>query len=369
MAVLEQERHNGSAEIGGISSASSGRSSIWFNLWSLRNLNADWDTFDLAFLHEFQPDMRPILLEICWKEVEDWEIEWVEMRAKLLQQSQIDSETTKFEMEQETIAVSAEIQAKIEEDQEITTAKIQEGSNSRSQSQPLQQQGSTKVSDHAEFYHLDPYPNLIKDEHREEAKADFKSQLQPQINPKDELKCNKHKFIPTTDSDSTNLEAKLMATENAINDVEVNTIPKEEGEDTANDDDLSWVQSHNKDSRNGWVHKNDEVVVSVERRVEAICIAPTEVEGATQPPPEPPAPNSVAVVRAEAKSRREEGMTNAVPCGHSGAADDFVAEGNRRTLMAVVDGDATFSKDVQEKKKQKTKILEFESVGKKTRKL
>ncbi|MED6123924.1 hypothetical protein PIB30_054158 [Stylosanthes scabra] len=52
-----------------------GRSSIWFRLWSLRNPNADWDTFDLVFLHQFQPDMRPILPEIHWKEVEDWEIE------------------------------------------------------------------------------------------------------------------------------------------------------------------------------------------------------------------------------------------------------------------------------------------------------
>ncbi|MED6159681.1 hypothetical protein PIB30_044469 [Stylosanthes scabra] len=54
-----------------VSSAFTGRSLIWFHLWSIRNPNADWDTFNLAFLHQFQPDMRPILPKICWKEVED----------------------------------------------------------------------------------------------------------------------------------------------------------------------------------------------------------------------------------------------------------------------------------------------------------
>ncbi|MED6224856.1 hypothetical protein PIB30_088190 [Stylosanthes scabra] len=76
-----------------VSSAFTGRSSICFHIWSLWNPNADWDTFDLAFLHQFQPDMRPILPEICWKEVKDCEIEWVETRARLLRQP--DQETTK----------------------------------------------------------------------------------------------------------------------------------------------------------------------------------------------------------------------------------------------------------------------------------
>ncbi|MED6208405.1 hypothetical protein PIB30_044741 [Stylosanthes scabra] len=63
--------------------------------------------------------MRPLLPEICWNQVEDWEIEWVEMRAKLLQQPQIDPETTKSQSEQEITAILAEIQAEIGEDQEI----------------------------------------------------------------------------------------------------------------------------------------------------------------------------------------------------------------------------------------------------------
>ncbi|MED6188848.1 hypothetical protein PIB30_089831 [Stylosanthes scabra] len=41
------------------------------------------------------------------------------MKAKLLQQPQLDPETTKSQTEQEITAVSAEIQVKIEEDQEI----------------------------------------------------------------------------------------------------------------------------------------------------------------------------------------------------------------------------------------------------------
>ncbi|MED6175950.1 hypothetical protein PIB30_083188 [Stylosanthes scabra] len=63
--------------------------------------------------------MQPILPEICWKVVEDWEIEWIDMRAMLLQQPQPDLEITNFQTEQEITAISAEIQAKIEEDQEI----------------------------------------------------------------------------------------------------------------------------------------------------------------------------------------------------------------------------------------------------------
>ncbi|MED6144546.1 hypothetical protein PIB30_016591 [Stylosanthes scabra] len=141
------------------SCAFSGRSLIWFQLWSLRNPKADWDTFHLALLHQFQPDKRPILPEICWKEVKDWEIEWVEMRAKLLQQPAIDPESTKSQIEQEITAASAEIQAKIEEDQEIAAAEIQEESNSRSQSQPLQQQGTTKVSYQENFQTIQIHTN------------------------------------------------------------------------------------------------------------------------------------------------------------------------------------------------------------------
>ncbi|MED6138641.1 hypothetical protein PIB30_076342 [Stylosanthes scabra] len=65
------------------------------------------------------------------------------------------------------------------------------------------------------------------------------------------------------------------------------------------------------------------------------------VDKATQPPPEPPDPTSIAAVRVEATWRREEGRTEAVPGSHSGAADGFLVQGKRRTLMAHVDGDAT----------------------------
>ncbi|MED6171201.1 hypothetical protein PIB30_038533 [Stylosanthes scabra] len=77
------------------------------------------NTFDLAFLHQFESAMRPLLPKICWNQVEDLEIEWVEMRAKLQQQPYIDPETTKSQLEQEITAVSAKIQAEIDEDQEI----------------------------------------------------------------------------------------------------------------------------------------------------------------------------------------------------------------------------------------------------------
>ncbi|MED6150238.1 hypothetical protein PIB30_070468 [Stylosanthes scabra] len=64
--------------------------------------------------------MRPILPKICWNEIEEWEIEWEEIKARLnlkqeqQQQSQIIQETTQFQS-----SIEQEIQAKIEEDQEI----------------------------------------------------------------------------------------------------------------------------------------------------------------------------------------------------------------------------------------------------------
>ncbi|MED6218500.1 hypothetical protein PIB30_027156 [Stylosanthes scabra] len=41
-----------------VSRAFTSCSSIWFHLWSLWNPNPDWDTFDLAFLHQFEPAMH-----------------------------------------------------------------------------------------------------------------------------------------------------------------------------------------------------------------------------------------------------------------------------------------------------------------------
>ncbi|MED6155401.1 hypothetical protein PIB30_004831 [Stylosanthes scabra] len=89
------------------------------------------------------------------------------------------------------------------------------------------------------------------------------------------------------------------------------------------------------------VHSSSEVVVSVEGKVVATDIASTEVEWVTRPKPKLPDPNSLAVVRIKETSCKEEGRTEAVTGGHSGAADSFVAEGKRGTLMAHVDGDVT----------------------------
>ncbi|MED6133742.1 hypothetical protein PIB30_030959 [Stylosanthes scabra] len=97
-----------------------GKALRWFQLWKALNPSADLETFMLAFYHRYQLDMRPILPEICWNEVEEWEIEWEEFKARLnhrqeqqQQQSQIIQETTQFQSTTEQ-----EIQAKIEEDQE-----------------------------------------------------------------------------------------------------------------------------------------------------------------------------------------------------------------------------------------------------------
>ncbi|MED6138119.1 hypothetical protein PIB30_071237 [Stylosanthes scabra] len=87
---------------------------FWNARGVLRNPNADWDTFDLAFPHQFQPDIRPILPEICWKEVKDWEIEWVETRARLLRQPY--PETTKPQPEQGIIAAESQEKKEVEED-------------------------------------------------------------------------------------------------------------------------------------------------------------------------------------------------------------------------------------------------------------
>ncbi|MED6167197.1 hypothetical protein PIB30_000447 [Stylosanthes scabra] len=56
-------------------------------------------------------DISRAFSEVCWKEVENWKIEWVEIRAKLLQQPG----TTKLQQpEQLFAATSVEIQEKKE---------------------------------------------------------------------------------------------------------------------------------------------------------------------------------------------------------------------------------------------------------------
>ncbi|MED6175576.1 hypothetical protein PIB30_079687, partial [Stylosanthes scabra] len=123
LAILEREKHTRGAKIGRDVSCFSGRSLTWFQLWSRRNPNADWETFDLAFLHQFEPNMRPLLPKICWNKVEDWEIKWEEIKARLnlsqqqQQQSQIAQETTQSqsstEQEIAVVLAVAEIQEKI----------------------------------------------------------------------------------------------------------------------------------------------------------------------------------------------------------------------------------------------------------------
>ncbi|MED6146922.1 hypothetical protein PIB30_039238 [Stylosanthes scabra] len=56
------------------------------------------------FYRHYQQDMRPILPEICCKEVEEWEIEWEVIKAKYQQ------EATKHQQDQDIVA--AEIQEK-----------------------------------------------------------------------------------------------------------------------------------------------------------------------------------------------------------------------------------------------------------------
>ncbi|MED6138115.1 hypothetical protein PIB30_071233 [Stylosanthes scabra] len=98
-----------------VSSAFTGRTSIWFHLWSLRNPNADWDTFDLAFPHQFQPDMRPILPEICWKEPEQG-IVAAESEEKKEVEEEVDSDSTNNEIDAEG--------AKLEENQDLNLGQL-----------------------------------------------------------------------------------------------------------------------------------------------------------------------------------------------------------------------------------------------------
>ncbi|MED6214092.1 hypothetical protein PIB30_099665 [Stylosanthes scabra] len=195
-----------------VSSLFTGRSSIWFRLWSLRNPNADWDTFDLAFLHQFQPDMRPILPKICWKEVEDWEIEWVELRAKLLLQSY--PETTKPQSKQGIAA------GEIQEEKEIWKQ---------------------------------IWRRLMLLQRR-----------------KDEILRTKAALAGSRATTRTTTTAGSIAVMRSL----------------------------------------------------------SSSRGEKRPP-------------SRSNARRKEGRTEAVPGGHNGIADGFVAEGKRRTLVALVDGDTT----------------------------
>ncbi|MED6132496.1 hypothetical protein PIB30_019638 [Stylosanthes scabra] len=152
-----------------VSHAFSGRSSIWFHLWSLWNPNADWDTFDLAFLHQFESAMRPLLPEICWNQVEDWEIEWIEMRARLLRQPKIDSET-KSQSEPEIAA--AEIQEKKEVEENANPVPTHPFIIDPKSQAEADWENSTEISnpDQAEFHHLDPDPNLIQIQRRSKSR-------------------------------------------------------------------------------------------------------------------------------------------------------------------------------------------------------
>ncbi|MED6167275.1 hypothetical protein PIB30_001172 [Stylosanthes scabra] len=76
------------------------------------------------------------------------------MRAKLLQQPQIDPETTKSQSEQEITAVSAEIQAEIDEDQEI---KHKTAHQQFSKNEPEE---DAEISDQENFQTIQIHTNL-----------------------------------------------------------------------------------------------------------------------------------------------------------------------------------------------------------------
>ncbi|KAL1353356.1 hypothetical protein AAHE18_06G233800 [Arachis hypogaea] len=82
-----------------------GKALRWFQLWKALNPFANLETFEIAFYHRYQLDMRPSLLEICWNEVAEWKIEWEEIKARLRQQQQqppqIDQEATKSQLSTE----------------------------------------------------------------------------------------------------------------------------------------------------------------------------------------------------------------------------------------------------------------------------
>ncbi|MED6188085.1 hypothetical protein PIB30_082644 [Stylosanthes scabra] len=108
-----------------------GRALTWFQLWKSRNPFADLETCMTAFYHPYQQHMRPILPDIFYKEVEDWEIVWENMKARLL--LQLDPETTKPQPEQTNASKS------------------------------LQEENSTEIldPDQAEVSHLDPDPATV----------------------------------------------------------------------------------------------------------------------------------------------------------------------------------------------------------------
>ncbi|MED6120181.1 hypothetical protein PIB30_018580 [Stylosanthes scabra] len=61
-----------------------GKALAWFRVWKRRNPDANRTVFDIAFMHRYQPDSRPILpLEISWNEVSDLDVTLEEIKASL----------------------------------------------------------------------------------------------------------------------------------------------------------------------------------------------------------------------------------------------------------------------------------------------
>ncbi|MED6113172.1 hypothetical protein PIB30_068377 [Stylosanthes scabra] len=145
--------------------------------------------------------MRPILPEICWKEVEDWEIEWIEMRARLLLQS--DPETTKPQPEQGIAVVEIQGKKEVEEDAD-----------------------SDSTSNLAKNSTTDQQFNFTRSFHKSTS-ADNEIDVE-------DVKIEENLDLQLEQSD---LEVNFAATENAI--IEVDAVAKEEGEDTANEDSVS----------------------------------------------------------------------------------------------------------------------------------
>ncbi|MED6109250.1 hypothetical protein PIB30_031689 [Stylosanthes scabra] len=269
-----------------------GKPLAWFRLWKLYNPNADKSVFDIAFMHRYVPDSRPILPpEISWNEVSDLDVVLEEIRARL----------ENFESRQKLR------QKRFKEEEESLDLKFQE--------KAAEIQGKKEVKEDAESE-----CNFQSQQQEENSTFNFQSQQQ------EKLTANPRSTTPFQQQSQQQQQNSKKEKQDEV------TEPIDGGE---------RKESEIVSDGSGWVHSNAEVTVSVEGRGDTTDIAPTVVEWATRPTPELPDPNSLAVVRTEATSCKEEGRTEAVTGGHSGAADGFVAEGKRRTLVTLVDGDAT----------------------------
>ncbi|MED6144860.1 hypothetical protein PIB30_019480 [Stylosanthes scabra] len=136
--------------------------------------------------------MRPLLPESCWKEVKNWEIEWEEIKARVMLQPQIDSEETKPQQKQE-------ITTKIEEKHKVEVY-------------------ANSDSTHHQFNFTISFHKSTSSENAIDETSDAK------------LKENLDVHLEHSD-----MEINLVLEETAIIGVEVGVVAKEEGEDTMNE--------------------------------------------------------------------------------------------------------------------------------------